>query len=191
MNLEELEKPIQDIIKLVEKFDEKYREKCFEILLDVYLQKKLQLITEPKAAAREKEMQGEKEEFTIPIDVRAFFHTHNVPEECLQKLFLLEKKQIRPVYKISTTKKSKAQIQIALLTALENALRVQGNKFEFSMEDVRQKCKNRAVYDTRNFKSHFKNNRKYFTALADEEHIDLSPEGRTELAEVILAVIKK
>jgi hypothetical protein len=37
---------------------------------------------------------------------------------------------------------------------------------------------------------HFKNNSKLFKSLADEEHIELSPEGQTELADVILAVAK-
>jgi hypothetical protein len=39
---DELERPIKDIIALVNKLDERYREKCFEILLDLYLRSKFE-----------------------------------------------------------------------------------------------------------------------------------------------------
>jgi hypothetical protein len=38
----ELEKPIKDIIALVNKLDERYREKCFEILLNLYVRSKFE-----------------------------------------------------------------------------------------------------------------------------------------------------
>jgi len=185
----ELEKPIQDIITLVEKLDEKYRQKCFEVLLDFYLHKEFQPVTEPKPTKEAEEQKSEKE-FKIPIDVRAFLQTYEVPEETIGKLFLIEKNEIRPIYKITTTKKSEAQIQLALLAALENAVQKQGNKFEFSVENVRERCQRHNVYDTPNFKAHFKNNAKFFKSLDDEGHVELSPEGQTELAEVISTVAK-
>jgi len=82
-------------------------------------------------------------------------------------------------------------MQIALLTALENALRAKGNKFEFAVETVRQRCKNHTVYDRPNFAATFSRHESYFISLGDEEHVELSPEGKTELAEVILTVAKK
>jgi hypothetical protein len=187
MNLEELEKPIQDIISLVEKFDERYREKCFEILLNTYLRTELKL--PPKPEIGEKEAGEGKEEFIIPIDVRAFLQQYNIPEEILQKLFLMEKNEIRPIYILKTTKKATAQMQITLLTALENAL--SGKKFEFSIEPIRERCKNHKVYNAANFKANFKGNQEYFKSLVDEEHVELSPEGKTELADVISAVAEK
>lgn len=189
MDFEKLEKSIQEIITLVEKFNERYREKCFEILLGLYLRKELHLEIEPEA--EKEEIEGEEEEFLVPIDVRAFLQTYNIPEEDLQKLFLTEKNQIRAIYKITTTKKATAQIQIALLTALENAIIAPGNKFEFSVESVREQCKNRKVYDSANFKAHFRNNQRCFKSLDDEEHVELSADGLTELAEVISIVAKK
>ena len=74
------------------------------------------------------------------------------------------------------------------MVALENA--VQGNKFEFSIEEVRKQCQNHKVYDRKNFKTNFKKNAKFFKSLNDEEHVELSPEGQTELAEVISIVVK-
>jgi len=151
--------------------------------------KEFQLATKPEIEEEKPEV--ETEEFLVPIDVRAFLQTYSIPEETLQKLFLVEEKEVRPIYKITTTKKSTAQIQIALLSALENAMRGQGNKFEFSMENVRSQCKNRQVYDAGNFRTHFKNNQGFFKSLDDGEHVELSAEGQTELAEVILTVTKK
>jgi len=188
-NFAELEKPIQEIIALVEKLDEKYRQKCFEVLLDFYVSKKFQLTTEPEPT-KEAEKQEREKEVLIPIDVRAFLQTYAVPEETIRKLFLIEKNEIRPIYKITTTKKSEAQIQLALLAALENAVQKQGNKFEFSFENVRERCQKHNVYDKNNFTNHFKNNIKFFKNLDDKEHVELSPEGQTELAEVISIVAK-
>jgi len=188
----ELEKPIQEIIALTNKIDERYREKCFEILLNFYLKKELQLVTEPETEEKgEKEAITKKEGFLIPIDVRAFLQTHSIPEETIKKLFVVDKDEIRPAYKITTIKKAQAQIQIALLVALENAVSKQGNKFEFSIENVRQRCQDYKVYDLANFKAYFKNNTNLFKSLTDEEHVELSPEGQTELAETIILVAKQ
>ena len=188
---EDLKKPIQDIISLTETIDERYRVKCFEILLHFYLQSSgstIQPIPEKTFGAPKVEI-AEKEPL-IPIDVRAFLQQNSVSEELITKLFLIEKGCIRPIYKITTIKKSVAQIQIALLTALENALQKQGNKLEFSMEDIRTRCKDSGIYDGPNFKTHFKNNSKLFKSLDDSEHVELSPEGQTELAETIVTVAK-
>jgi len=82
-------------------------------------------------------------------------------------------------------------MQIALLSALENAMLKQGNKFEFSMEAIRQRCKDLAVYDSANFRANFNKNKNLFKSLDDLEHIELSAEGKTELAEAISQVAKK
>ena len=188
---EELEKPIKEIIALVNRLDDKYREKCFEILLNLYLRRKFETIAiAPEEKTPEKEKEVIPKEFLLPIDVRAFLTQNSIPEEIIEKLFLIDKDEVRPIYKITTTKKATAQIQIALLSALESAIRKQGNKFEFSMENVRNLCQSYNVYDIANFKAHFKDNSKLFKGLDDEEHVELSPEGQTELAEAITAVAK-
>ena len=190
-DFDELEKPIKDIITLVNRLDEKYREKCFEVLLHFYLSGKFAKPSSHIGEKAEKAKEIASKEFLPPIDVRAFLTQNQIPEEIIQKLFLIEKDEIRPIYKITTTKKSVAQIQIALLTALEYAVRAQGNPFEFSMENVRQRCQHYNVYDIANFKAHFRNNARLFKGLEDEDHVELSPEGKTELAETITTVASK
>lgn len=186
----ELEKPIQEIINLTNKIDERYREKCFEILLNFYLMEKTGKLIAASVEEGLREEEVVEESFEVPIDVRAFLIQQTIPEDIISKLFFIAKGEIRPIYKITTTKKSEAQIQLALLAALENAVQKQGNKFEFSIKNIRQQCKKHKVYDSPNFKAHFKNNIKFFKSLDDEEHVELSPEGQTELAEVISTVAK-
>lgn len=189
MTNEELEDKIKEFIDIADKFDDRYRQKIFEVLLTNYLQ----------GAKAPKEVLGKVEtplpqvfvapqKFVIPISVRAVLQQYNVPEEIIQKLFLVEGAEIQRIYKLTTTKKAVAQMQVALLTALENALKP-GGKFEFSIEVVKNRCKDDyGAYDTANFKANFRNNAKLFKSLDDEEHVELSTDGKAELAEAILAV---
>lgn len=189
MTSEELEAKIKEFVDISEKLPEKYREKCFEILLNNFLKIGKIPEKEPEEDKVESTDKTVQKKFIIPIDVRAFLQQYNVPETNIQKLFIMEGEETRAIYTIKTTKKSDAQIQLALLTALETALKPQG-KFEFGIEVVRTKCKDHAVYDSVNFKTHFKNNKKLFKDLSDEEHVELSPDGKAELADIILEIIQ-
>lgn len=183
MDTTELEAKIKEILAIVEKVPEKFQEKCFEVLLSS------SLTTVSSVTQMRKEKKKEDEEIApIPIDVKAFLQQYNLPKEKLDKLFLIQGTEVRVIYEIKTARKSNAQIQIATLTALENALK--DKKFKFGMEDVRQKCKDQRCYDGANFKAHFKNNAIMFKSLTDEEAIELSPDGKAELAETILEITK-
>ena len=187
MASEELERKIKEFIDVAEKFAEPYRQKIFEVLLADYLRG----TQRPKEIPEKVELPTPTivpQKFVLPIGVRAVLQQYNVPEESIQKLFVIEGSEIQPNFKITTTKKSDAQMQVALLTALENALKP-GGKFEFSMEVVRQRCRDEyGTYDRTNFKTHFKNNAKLFKSLDDEDHVELSTDGKAELAEAIVAV---
>ncbi len=191
MTTEELENKIKEFVEISEKQPESYRVKCFEVLLTNYLtsgkippanENNKQIITDQMATEQP------TKKFVIPIDVRAFLQQYNLPEESIQKMFLIEGEEIRPIYSIETTKKADAQTQIALLTALENALKPNG-KFEFSIENVRERCNEHKVYDKTNFSTTFKNKKKLFKDMTEEEHVELSPDGKAELAEVILEIV--
>jgi len=188
LTAEELESKIKEFIEIAEKFSEPYRQKIFEVLLINYLQG----TQAPKEAPEKVEPPTPPaippQRFVIPIGVRAVLQQYNVPEENIQKLFVIEANEIRPKFKLTTTKKAAAQMQVALLTALENALKP-GGKFEFSIEVVKNRCKDDyRAYDLANFKANFKKNAKLFKSLDDEEHVELSTDGKAELAEAIMAV---
>jgi hypothetical protein len=188
LTAEELESKIKEFIELAEKFPEPYRQKIFEILLFNYVRG----TRAPKEVPKKIEMPVPPtitpQKFVIPIGVRAVLQQYNVPEVTIQKLFLVEGTEIQRIYKLTTAKKAVAQMQVTLLTALENALKPRG-KFEFSIEVVKNRCKDDyGAYDLANFKANFKKNAKLFKSLDDEEHVELSTDGKAELAEAILAV---
>ena len=190
-NTEELERKMKEFIEIAEKLPEKYRERCFEALARHFLWG-LRMTEEPRPKPGELEPAIKAvapPKFIVPIGVRALLQQFDIPEEMIQKLFVIDGEEIQSKYQIETTVKSDAQIQLALLTALENALKP-GGKFEFSMEAVRQKCIDHRVYDQPNFKTIFRNKTKFFKSLKDEEHVELSVDGKAELAEAISAVGK-
>ena len=181
----EIENVIKTIIEICEKIPEPYRKSCFEILLNAKL-RGIKPTPQKIEEVHEENLDTKQERgFEIPIDVRAFLSQFGLDENHIKKLFLIDNKEIRQKFNISTTKKSKAQIQIALLLALENSIKNPNTKFEFASEEVRQRCRDHGVYDPPNFTTHFKNNQKLFKSLEDLEKISLSPEGKSELADTI------
>jgi hypothetical protein len=185
---EEFEALAKQAAKIAESVPEKFQEKCFEILFQLFISGKVSSQADQKEVKSGVVPPPSPVEYLVPIDVRAFLQQHTVPEEKLSKLFLLQGNDARPTYKITTHKKAKAQLQISVLTALENALK--GGKFDFIVEMVRQKCKEYRCYDADHFTDNFKNNTNLFKTLTDREHLELSPDGKAELAEVILEMAK-
>ncbi|MCX6648644.1 MAG: hypothetical protein NTV61_04565 [Candidatus Bathyarchaeota archaeon] len=177
---------MQEIIGKVEQIPEYYRMKAFEVLLNQKLTGTQLPFEIVKHETKSEPVPTGK--FIIPIDVRAFLQQYEVAEEKLKKLFLMQDKEVRPTYQITTTKKSRSQIQIALLVALETALK--GGKFEFNAETVRTRCQELKSYDQPNFQANFKNNQSLFKSLADPEHVELSPDGKSALADVISEIVK-
>jgi hypothetical protein len=186
---EEFEVLAKQAAKIAESVPEKFQEKCFEILFQLFISGKVSSPVEQREVKNEAVPPSPSPaEYLVPIDVRAFLQQHTVPEEKLSKMFLLQGNDVRSTYKITTHKKAKAQLQISLLTALENALK--GGKFDFDVEVVRQKCKEYRCYDADHFTETFKNNSSLFKTLTDKEHLELSADGKAELAEVILEMAK-
>jgi hypothetical protein len=186
---EKLRKPIQDIINFTDTIDGQYREKCFEILLGCYIAGGGAL---PKGGFTVES--ARKEGFVIEdmsSEMKTFLGEHNITEEMLNKLFVREKGEIHPLYKITETKRAKAQIQIALLAAIENALRSPSEAFEFHVNVVRQRCMDIKMYDGRDFFINFMDHAGLFGSLSNYEVIKVSPIGKMELANIILALFKQ
>lgn len=186
---EKLRKPIQDIIKFTDTIDGQYREKCFEILLGCYITGGGAV---PKTGFTVEA--AKKEGFVIAdmsSEMKTFLGEHNITEEVLDKLFVRDRGEIRPHYKISETKRPKAQIQIALLTAFENALRSPSETFEFHVNTARQRCMDIKMYDGRDFFINFMDHAGLFGSLNNYEVIKLSANGKAELANLILALYKQ
>ena len=190
MNTEELATKLKEFVGIAEELPERYREKCFEVLLRDYLWGLRETSgSESRPTRAEPLDKASVPKFVVPIGVRALLQQYDISEDLIPKMFVVEGGDIQSAYKLKTTKMAEAQIQLALLTALESALKP-GGKFEFAMETVRQRCRDHAVYDQPNFKTIFKNNSRLFKSLKDEDHVELSVDGKAELAETVLAVTK-
>jgi hypothetical protein len=184
MSSEDLETEISNIVKIVESLPERYRDKCFEILLTNLTEQKVSTKEVPEVLIPP---MAESQNFVIPIEVRALLRQFSVDDGKLFELFLITgADEIVPIYKIDATVASKGQIQIALLTALENTLKQTG-KFVFSIEDVRQRCKDNKCYNDKNFLKNFSNSMKYFKESEPTENMSLSPYGKEKLIEIINA----
>jgi hypothetical protein len=184
---EDLESLAKEAARIAQTLPEQFQEKCFEVLLNSFVAKKAPVDKAPPEQETKK-TGGKPREFVVPLSVRAFLQQYSVSEESLPKIFLMHGTDVAPAYKLQTTKKATAQVQIAVLTALENALK--GGKFEFSVEEVRKRCDEHGAYDAANFAATFKKRKDLFKDQADEEHVELSSDGKAELAETITEMAK-
>lgn len=178
------EKELKKIVELANTVPDEYRQKCFELLLSVALG----YSTKPPEVVVSEPSGGDKttpppKPFVLPIDVKAFLTQYGLDESLLHKFFLLEGTEIRPTYELQTTKKAKAQIQHALMMALETALST--GQFQVERQSLRNRCNEQRCYDASNFITHIKAKEHLFKSVAKDEPLSLSPEGKSELADLL------
>lgn len=177
-NISILEEPIKQIIKFVDKLPAQYKEKAFEKLLENAIVSNLNNVKQSTT-----NIQNEHD-FRIPIEVKAFLAQFAIPEEDINKHFMIVgQDKISPIYKIKTKKAARMQIQIACLLALENALH--DGEFEFSIKDIRDKCMYYKCYSKGNFMTHFNLKKDLFKSFKDAEHVILTPKGKEHLADIL------
>jgi hypothetical protein len=184
--------PIMKIIEFTDTIDPKYQKKCFEVLLKNHISSGFVVTSNTIVSPTVKTPKNE--EFVIAdmsSEMKTFLAQYNINEEALSKLFIKENGQIHPIYKITETKRQKAQIQIALLTAFENALRGPSETFEFETKTVRLRCVDLKFYGGRDFFMNFMDSARLFTNFNSYDVIKLSPEGKAELANILAALLKQ
>jgi len=175
---------LKRIVDLSESVPDKYREKCFELLLKSALGQVEALAPDKRKESKVDESQSSSNnEFIMPIDVKAFLNQYSIDESLIWEAFLIEGRDIRSIYKLNETKKAKAQIKLALLISLENAL-IDGN-FKFDVELLRTRCQEFKCYDSANFMSVLKKNKGLFKDFKSDEPLVLSPDGKSELADIL------
>lgn len=174
---------LNEIVKLSESVPERYREQCFGLLLSHHLAGSERTKLEDKTKIEEHKDESPAEDLVIPIDVKAFLSQFFLDESIFRKAFFMHGNQIRPIYKLSTVKKAKAQIGHALMLALENAL--QSGEFKLNVETLRQRCIDEKSYDKINFVTILKGRKDYFKESSYKGDLTLSPEGKTALADTL------
>jgi hypothetical protein len=176
---------LKQISDLANTVAEEYRTKCFELLLSHALGplNDVEDVTTKPTSSQEQKPNPPSKPFVIHINVKAFLSQFSLDDSKIWKLFFAEGSEVVPVYTIDTVKKSIAQIRITLLLALQQALTT--GQFQTQMDTVRQKCTDLKFYDASNFKANYKNNKKLFKTISDDEPLVLTPEGKSELADLI------
>ncbi len=176
---------LQEIVELANGVPEVYREKCFELLLGHALRaaqsSNLAPPSVPLAIPQAPAPAGKL--FVLPIDVKAFLSQYGLDESVPWMFFIAEGQEIRSIYKLKTTKKATAQIQHALMMTLENAL--SSGQFRVDIEALRSRCNDQKCYDGPNFMKNIKDKANLFKPIADDEPLSLSPDGKSELADLI------
>ncbi len=175
-----------EIVALTNSVPEEYRQKCFELLLGYELDmKRINTTAVPVAppGTEPPTIPPVHRVLILPIDVRAFLGQYGMDESVVWKYFLKEGEEIRPIYQLKVTKKAKAQIQHALMLALESAI-ITG-QFRVDIEALRSRCIEHKCYDASNFIRNIQNSSKLFKSTATDQPLSLSPDGKTELAEIL------
>jgi hypothetical protein len=188
IDVEKIKQLIKEILPIIDEVPELYKETCFRVLFSEYLKRSLELTAPEMEKISETKPVVIPSGLPIPEEVRVFFSQQEIPESSLSSLFTYENGIFIRKYKIAAGTRAAAQIRVALLVALENALG--GEKFEFSADLVRQRCRQYDCYEETNFNRNFERSSELFKSLSDRKHVELSPKGKTELAKIIKEIAK-
>lgn len=203
---QELKQEIKEIIEITKECPAELQQRCFEILLDNYLQKSKatkSTQTEPlqidrrvdEVVVESNEVSPSTSDITendFHVKVRKFFNLNNINVADLNRIYYKENGQLLPYYEsMHSTKMAECQIRLTLLTAFEAGFDT--GDFIVNGEVVRKRCQELKCYDTPNFATIFKNNSIIFDNWTDkyDKNTDyvLSVEGKKQLAQVLIKLI--
>jgi len=170
------------IVELANAVPQEYRQKCFELLLSRVLQDAGAPAPAAPPAAQATAASKAHPKFVLPIDVRALLSQYGVDEAVLWKCFHAEDGELRPIYKLATHKKAQAQIEHALMMALESAM--SNGQFQVVVEALRERCSEHKCYDRANFMHILKRNAGLFKKIGADPLV-LSSDGKAALAELL------
>jgi hypothetical protein len=188
---ESLKKEVQEIVDLVETLPERYKDRCFEVLLSALMSESREDEDgdgSPSERSGEKPANGDKNKKTpLTAKMRAFIKRQGVTEEQLRELAFVEDNEVVFIHEPEVTQNSKGQIQWALLLALKSGLL--GGELEVDPEDVRSICIEKGFYDKANFAKNFKapTTAALFqsTPEAQGKSVKLATPGEKRLADLI------
>jgi len=200
----ELKARIAEFAAIANECPDKLQEKCFELLLAHYLDRR-PLTGEPAQRPGERVPTPEAEtpagegpslpkgqediaRSDIHLKAMKFLERYGLTVDDVNQVFYKEGDQILPLYEdLKTTKTSECQLRIALMLAFRSALDT--GEFVFNGEMVRAECQTRKCYDQPNFAAHFRRNADLFDGFNKYEssapHVRLSENGRKALAALI------
>jgi hypothetical protein len=184
---------ISQINAIVETCPDAVKEKCFELLFAHVFGKSFTTPTSSdppaaKPAAEEQHKPAAPQTKKLQPNVLAFLRKHNLTEEELGKLFMLDHDPLLAVYKLPSGKQSQAQLYKVLLILLENGLL--NNSLAARYSELRDTVKEDGLLDG-NFNGTLKRNHALFRGAITEDSIsvdgtvELSGAGMEKLAEIV------
>lgn len=203
---EELKAEIKEIIEITKECPTELQQRCFEMLLDNYLQKFKVInnnqVTPIQSEEKIDDVIAEDNEVSLStsditendfhVKVRKFFQLNTINVADLNRIYYKENGQLHPYYEsMHSTKMSECQIRLTLLTAFEAGFAT--GDFVVNGEVVRKRCQELKCYDSPNFATTYKNNSIIFDNWTEKydkntEYI-LSMEGKKQLAQTLIKLI--
>jgi hypothetical protein len=210
MSDQDLKQSILELAAIAKECPDSLQEKCFELLLMDFLQKRNGLSTSPGIPPPVTAPEGTDSDSTkekagsgvepaaksdsdlspkdLHVKAKKFLEKYSLSIADLNQIFYKEGESILPLYEdLKTTKASESQIRIGLLQAFVSGIK--SGDFEFDGEVVRKECQDRKCYDGGNFSANFKNNATLFDGFEKYDSknpvIRLSEAGRQALSKAI------
>jgi hypothetical protein len=182
-----IKEEIKEISAIAEGVPERFKEKCFEILLQNLISGKRghQPLQDTHAEVSSAPSSGNK--IPTPAPIKVFMQRTGVTEDDLKAILLYENGEIHFIKEPSHKKIAQGQIDWSLLLALKRGIVL--NELSVDPEDVRSICIEKGFYDPANFASIFK--RPKYAALFKNylvPHGELQPltnDGQVELGKLI------
>jgi hypothetical protein len=200
----ELKTKVLELADIARECPENLQEKCFEILLNNYLDSLSPPRVEATPPAPPAPAVANPEQFTsreplsrgqediaqsdLHLKARRFLERFALTLDDVNQVFYKEAGQFLPLYEdLKTTRTSECQIRLALLAAFRSAMKT--GDFVFDGEAVRAECQTQKCYDKANFTAHFSRKADLFEGFdkydSSSPKVQLSEDGRKALAALI------
>jgi len=186
MDYSKVKDEIKEIVDIAECVPDRFKEKCFELLLSNFLSS-ISLGTPPEKITKDIVTPSTKIQIPITTQLRLFMKKTKITEDELKSILMFADGDVHFIKEPETTKVIDGQMQWAMLLALKNC--ILNNSLSVDPEDVRSICQEKGYYDSANFAAHFK--RKKYAKLfkgpmkRQGDPQALTNEGYIELANVI------
>jgi len=190
MDYGQLKESVKEIAEIAATVPEKFREKCFELLLTNLLRDS----GDPKNPKPEEPGSPEDKDKTpkggnVPVttQLRVLMKKTDVTKEEIDKILLYDNKAVHFIKEPHPKGIATGQIEWALLLALKNA--IENDALSTDPEAVRSVCLEKGFYDKGNFSATFKKpgNAKLFrkALIAQGPAEPLSSDGQDALGELV------
>jgi hypothetical protein len=172
MDYDKLKGDVKEIAEIASSLPEKFRDKCFELLLTHLLAGHAQRPDTNRIASPDKEtppanpLEAPGNAIPVTTALRVLMQKTQITKEELDKVILYDDGQVHFIRAPHDTGITTGQMEWALLLALKNA--IENNSLSTDPEQVRSVCQEKGFYDRKNFAATFKaerNARLFKTAL--------------------------